>query len=623
MGKAIETYNSLLRYIEENYTDIEENKGAAYVEVANFMFQRNDFISCIENLKRAQENSYPFDHIERFIFDVFIGPNIKEFEQNYKENSELFKNKGIIDSSIDFDSLDYFFIPTFVNDQYFIFNKRDKKIEKCISLQALSSSTIVGQADVFADHLITDVNDFSELAPFINGINDLGKKAYILPNDMNCLLSFLQLKELNRMAKKEIIIFSSKDTLKKYFMGTPCYLPRNTQDGIDGSTADYGKKLIDEIHKTRLTRKGRNGSNVLLTIGIPSWNRGRRAYESVVHSLTSYYDEEIEILVSDNATQNKTVHFYQKIESCNDARVSYARNSLNLGFGLNLCNILELAKGKFTLLISDEDLIFVEKLQDILQILKKHEESLAVLRCKSNGQVVVPSTELLSGIDAFNTYGFSANYLSGIILNTKITKKYELGRIIENNSENIACLNYPHMVLELFSYQYGSVKGTDTVLINEGLYEDYDVVPEDESSVVEKKIIKINNSKKALQTKVLHQDKIPAYAKISNRVQQLKGWFDLFHIMSYPKKDIRILRLLILQMSWKTFFLVALSYNVHLTADDKILDAMLKETVKMTLGEVKKIYKGDKVLLKYFQKDNKTIKGYHQEILSHFSSNSQ
>jgi hypothetical protein len=622
IGKASEAYNYLLKYIDQNYVNIED-KGVAYVEVANFMFQKKDFLSCIDNLKRAQENSYPSDQIERFIFDVFIGPNIKEFKQNYKANSELFKDKGIIDTFIDFEDLDYFFIPTFVNDQYFVFDKQDKKIGECVSLQALSSSIIVGQKDIFADHLITSVNDFCQLAPIINGINNVGKRAYLLPNDMNYLLSFLQLEELSLMAEKKITVFPSEDAMKKYFMGTSCYLPRNIQDGTDGSTVDYGKKIVDEIHKARLTRKGRNGSNVLLTIGIPSWNRGHRAFESVVHSLTSYYDEEIEILVSDNATQNKTVHFYQKIESCNDARVRYTRNATNLGFGLNLYNILQLAKGKFTLFISDEDLIFVEKLQDILRTLKKHKESLAVLRCKSNGQVVVPSTEMVSGIDAFNIYGFTANYLSGIILNTTIAKKYELGNILENNTENIACLNYPHMVLEIFSYKYGNVKGTDTVLIDEGIGENYAIVSKDEYSNVEAKIAQINSSKKDskkdLHPTDINEDKIPDYAKISNRVQQLKGWLNLFPVMNPYRKDKNILRLLTLKISWKTIFLVALSHKVHITDDQAMLDMMLKETLKRTLEEVRKFYQGDKILSKYFQKDKESIKKSYQEIFARFS----
>lgn len=564
IDQALVVYLSLLKYIEDSNANIDA-KGVAYVELANFMYQKTDYLSCLENLKRAQESAYSLVDIEKFIFDVFIDPNIEDFKQNYQNNSELFRATGILDKIIPFEELNYFFIPTFANDQYFVFSKKNKTIGKCITLQSIDLTVKAGERDVFSDHLVTGLDDFCQLAPVIKGINEVGKRVYILLEDVNFFYSFIQLKEFNLIADKNFRVFHSERDFKNYFIKTHYYLPRNIHDNLPSNPV--GEKLIREIHEYRLSKDGRNGKNVLLTIGIPSWNRGNRALNAVLRSIESEYDEEIEILVSNNGTDNDTKDDYKAIEKNDDSRITYIELEKDIGFPLNLCNIIEKSKGRFVLMQSDEDHVLVNQLPSILKRLQKNKNQLAVLKTKTNGQSVVPSTELTKDVRrSCSVYAFTSNYLSGLIFNVKMALDGEVVSFIKSNYEkNIACLMYPHMVIELMLTQFGYVKGEDIILIHEGQPEG-----------------------------VQHDAILQGYANIDGkrgRIMQHNDWIKIIEKMSLDLQDFILMQILVLSICWKTIFLSALAYRFYYKEIGMNIKQGMNKAYRASKKSIKDIHK--------------------------------
>ncbi len=86
------------------------------------------------------------------------------------------------------------------------------------------------------------------------------------------------------------------------------------------------KRKISEIlskeHEYRLTNVGRNRDNILLTIGIPTHNRGNLLLKRLEKLLKMNYDAEIEIVVCKNGNDLYQSE-YAEAAKIDDARLSY------------------------------------------------------------------------------------------------------------------------------------------------------------------------------------------------------------------------------------------------------------------------------------------------------------
>ncbi len=109
--------------------------------------------------------------------------------------------------------------------------------------------------------------------------------------------------------------------------------------------------------------------NYLLSICIPTYNRKtllKRALDSIVSQL----DDRVELLVSDNASDDGTK---EMIEQQYPA-VNYSRNDYNIGGEANFLRCCELAKGKYFILFGSDDILIEGALQKILCFLENHQE---------------------------------------------------------------------------------------------------------------------------------------------------------------------------------------------------------------------------------------------------------
>ena len=107
---------------------------------------------------------------------------------------------------------------------------------------------------------------------------------------------------------------------------------------------------------------------ILLTIAIPTYNRVcflPRALESVLRQ----FDPRVEILVSDNAATDGTQDFMQE-QLLQYPHIRYIRNAENVGPDKNFLQCYRLAKGRFVLLLGDDDIVADGAVGHILDFLQ-------------------------------------------------------------------------------------------------------------------------------------------------------------------------------------------------------------------------------------------------------------
>jgi glycosyltransferase involved in cell wall biosynthesis len=98
----------------------------------------------------------------------------------------------------------------------------------------------------------------------------------------------------------------------------------------------------------------------LVTIAIPTFNRAGGLLRTSLAAARAQTYSNVEIFVSDNASEDNTQAF---VESLNDSRIRYHRHLSNIGSTANMNFCIEQAKGEFTVIVPDDDLVdpdFVE-----------------------------------------------------------------------------------------------------------------------------------------------------------------------------------------------------------------------------------------------------------------------
>lgn len=111
-------------------------------------------------------------------------------------------------------------------------------------------------------------------------------------------------------------------------------------------------------------------ANNLLTIAIPTYNRLSKLQNCLKRIILELpADNSVEVLVSDNASQDGTDEFMKNI--CKKYPfISYYRNSENLGPDRNFLNCYNRAFGEYIVIIGDDDFLLPGALYHILAALK-------------------------------------------------------------------------------------------------------------------------------------------------------------------------------------------------------------------------------------------------------------
>lgn len=111
----------------------------------------------------------------------------------------------------------------------------------------------------------------------------------------------------------------------------------------------------------------------LLTIAVPTYN-GSRTICSMLDVLLPQIEKDVEVIISDNCSTDSTPDIIKKyVEKYPYIRT--IRNETNMGADGNFLQCMRMATGKFTLLISDDDIIIEDAVKKICDYLKDYPET--------------------------------------------------------------------------------------------------------------------------------------------------------------------------------------------------------------------------------------------------------
>lgn len=106
----------------------------------------------------------------------------------------------------------------------------------------------------------------------------------------------------------------------------------------------------------------------LVSVCIPTYNRAS-LLEQAIQSVLAQTLENFELLVSDNASTDDTEAV---VKSFDDPRIRYVRNETNLGHWANYSRCLQLARGAYLTMLSDDDIMMPENIAAKADVLSKY-----------------------------------------------------------------------------------------------------------------------------------------------------------------------------------------------------------------------------------------------------------
>lgn len=267
----------------------------------------------------------------------------------------------------------------------------------------------------------------------------------------------------------------------------------------------------------------------LLSFCIPTYNRGEIIERTIKH-IISYKSSNIEIIVSDNCSEDNTESLIKKL---NDSRIKYYKNNRNYGITFNIVKSLERGSGEYLFLLSDEDSVQLEAIPKIIKIIELNRDASVFLGTviKQNNSVYMQyeNQTFSKGQIALWEVGFTHHYMSGIIYKRE---KIDFDILYsELNKESNGLMDvYPHVfIVNLCCYEGDVVTIKDTIVSLRDMGENY-VEELHDSAYVEPASRFIQFKKNILFVNNINEDntfKIKFFIKLLNQ--------HLYSISNYEK----------------------------------------------------------------------------------------
>lgn len=418
-------------------------------------FENGEYDKALEAFVLAYSKGYEQELILKNIYDCYMAGNEEEFRQFY-EQWEFGKQVSYEECVLDF-------VP-YRDGEYFIYDKEKAVflgVFSVIALQEAEPDVAFRDIEFSAAALAVEWDWREELSVLTTAKE---RKVYMVCRDLSRGLSFGKIPELKDYLK-QIKIFGGFDEIQRYFHeNTSVYLPM----AIFGNEEEI-KELIrirTEEHEYRLTPQGRNLQNVLLTIAIPTAHRGNLVLKRLENLLQMPYDAEIEIVVSKNGNELYEEE-YQRVSKIKDARLHY----YDFGRLLEKCyynwhHVVEMASGKYVLITSDEDEVFLDALEHYLSILATNPD-LCLVRPRSTALYpnITQRRYGKKGWEAFELIFLCQNHFPGMIVRKKDFLAANL-LSLEKYADNFYYKYYPHEWWWLKLSQYGDCMW-EPVLLND------------------------------------------------------------------------------------------------------------------------------------------------------------
>jgi glycosyltransferase involved in cell wall biosynthesis len=207
---------------------------------------------------------------------------------------------------------------------------------------------------------------------------------------------------------------------------------------------------------------------MLLSICIPSYNRGHRALELVRNLIAmKYSSEEIEIICSNNGS-DKNIEGYKELKHLKNEKFRYHEFASNQNFVGNINQLIKMSEGEFCMLLSDEDSIVEENLEWYLYVLKNNPQ-LGIVKGRSDKMYYTLDEKYAkAGKEAIDAFYLRGNYVSGVIYNRKIITNKLVDAYAETYVDDVAYYYYPHMFYDTAALVQSDFYSSHIWLVEEG-----------------------------------------------------------------------------------------------------------------------------------------------------------
>lgn len=402
------------------------------LEYACLKFEAGRYDEALEAFILTYQKEYEKEWILQTLYECYINPNEDEFYKNFQSERSRIQCK--------YEECILDFLP-YKEGKYFIFDQELKIFLGIFDTEACYSSNPeeAFMKDEFSSVIVEIDWDYRKITDIISVAGE--KSVYLILTDHKRADSFWKVPEF-AAAMKKVKIFDSADNFQNFFhTHTDVYLPRQVFTENDQRLKELSQ-LIEKEHQYRITAEGRNSDNILLTIGIPTHNRGNILLKRLENLVKIPYDTEVEIVISKNGTALYQEE-YKRASEIKDARIRYFNIDRELKPHENWYNVIKNARGKFVLFVSDEDDLNIDALGHYLYLLKKNPQ-LSQIRAKTTGVYArLEKAYGKKGIDAFSKVFLQQNYLSGLIVNREIFLAQNVLKY-EKYKDNVFYQNYPH-----------------------------------------------------------------------------------------------------------------------------------------------------------------------------------
>ncbi|SOE51547.1 Glycosyltransferase involved in cell wall bisynthesis [Fibrobacter sp. UWT3] len=155
----------------------------------------------------------------------------------------------------------------------------------------------------------------------------------------------------------------------------------------------------------------------LLSICIPTWNRAKilsTSLNSFREQLTSIDSSEIEIFVSDNASDDDTPQVVQSFID-QGLPITYSRNPENVGAARNFLKCMQWASGKYIWLLGDDDLLKDGSISYILDLIQHGDYGLIHLSVVKSDDDSSEIQEYSNHNDFLESVSYWITFMSGCI----------------------------------------------------------------------------------------------------------------------------------------------------------------------------------------------------------------
>lgn len=479
--------------------------GIQIVEYACQKFEEQKYDEALEAFILAYGKGYEQEWILQNIYACYMEGNETAFQTSYQKNHH---------GRISYDECLLDFIP-YKDGEYYIFDKELSQFcgkfsywdleyaEPDPKLDQMEFSAILLECDWkfnYAKHLLAEGKR---------------RKIYVICEDLVRCMSYWKIPELESCLKN-VMVFQSRQEFQAYFHEhTDIYLPQMVYG--NESAINELEQIIEQEHQYRLTPEGRNTDNVLLTIAIPTANRGNLLVKRMENLLNMHYDAEIEITISKNGTFFYEEE-YQQVGMIEDARVLYHDHKKSLRPTENWHYALEMAHGKYVMFVSDEDDVILSELEHYLHILDTYSQ-VSVLRARSSFQGLRLDERIYAkkGAEAFSKSFLNQNYLSGLIVRRNDFLQADMLQY-EKYMDNVFYQFYPHEWWCAALSKTGDHMEEPVILILEN-----DSVLQDDIDNL-KKIGALSDNDNPIK-----KNGLPIYATYEERLKQFLGQIEFLH----------------------------------------------------------------------------------------------